>query len=1171
MVLLADLITVAPRFARSANLERDAAALEPLEGYVVTARALDVVERIASTAADRGAGGAWSLTGPYGSGKSSLGLLLDAAFGPSGLARTTAYELISGVSAPVGQLVRKAHRRHDTSRHGFHRGLVTARREALSRTVLRALHSAASRSFGSSPSPQQFAAADALDAALHDADSGDPRIVGPSPSALVEIARSLAEDRPLLLILDEFGKNLEAAGDGADSDPYLLQQLAEAGQGSGLPIFLLTLQHLSFEDHLSGTDAPQRREWAKVQGRFEDVAYAESAAQTRALIGTAFDVRDEALRGRIARWATRAAAEISGLGVAELADPATVAECYPLHPLTALVLPELCNRYGQHERTLFSFLTGTDTASAASFLRTAELRDREPLPSLGLDAVYDYFVAGGSSVVAAPGRSSRWIEIATRLRDTHGLTDAQARMAKSAAVLNLVSATGTVRASRPLLLCTGRDSPTVLDELEAAGILTYRRFADEYRAWQGTDVDIRHLLDRAGEHVDKTPLVDLLSNIDRLSPQVAARHSAEFDTLRVFSRRYVDGIESVEPPDAFSPYDGEVLLVVGERQVLPCLIGSNAGKAGGVEDGFKPVVAAVPANVSALRTAAREVATVAMALDDPSVTKDWVARRELGERLAQARASLESARTATFTTSSCRWILLDNDSGQDLPSGRGSAALSAATDVAYRSTPLIRNEMLNRTHLTSQGAKARRELLSAMIEHESEQDLGLTGFGPEVAMYRAFLARTGLHAPDSDGNIRFGEPADALLQPAWRALESQFGRSKRRRINLNDVFATLRSPPIGMKSGAVPVFVTAGLLARTDDVALYEHGTFRPLLTPEVSERMVKNPDHFDVKAFANTRGARRVVIEALAERLGVRALRGRPRVANVVAVVGHLVSRARRLDNYTRRTERLPEAIRGVREALLSATEPDELLFSMLPSILGFEDVRPDAETYSDAESFAMAIGDAVAELEQCLGNLLEELRDLLLNASGETSRGAVYGLATVIDGKVLDSEVRAFVGALANDGADTDAAWISSIATVVARKAPAEWTDNDRERFCQELPQRLAAFGRLVAMYAQRKADGGGPFDALRVTVTRPDGSEYDRLVGIDHRSRHDVESILSRALDELAGVTGSTQRAGHALLALLGEQLLTESSAAGGTIGRIDIPEETRQGPEARSRYG
>ena len=53
--------------------------------------------------------------------------------------------------------------------------------------------------------------------------------------------------------------------------------------------------------------------------------------------------------------------------------------------------------------------------------------------------------------------------------------------------------------------------------------------------------------------------------------------------------------------------------------------------------------------------------------------------------------------------------------------------------------------MLNRTDPTSQGSKARRLLLEAMIEHGSVSGLGLEGYGPEVAMYRAFLKHTGLH------------------------------------------------------------------------------------------------------------------------------------------------------------------------------------------------------------------------------------------------------------------------------------------------------------------------------------------------------------------------------------------------------------------------------------------
>ena len=1138
MPKLANSIAVKERFARSANLERDLARSEPLEGYVVTARALDVVERIAETAATGAAGGAWSLTGPYGSGKSSLALLIDAAFGDDSATRRAALGLIDNASPQVGELIHGAHRRHGTESCGFHRGLVTAGREPLNRTVLWALYSAVLRSYGEVPSRKGFRASDVLKGALKDAESDDPRRTGPSPSALVDIARCLAEDMPLLLVIDEFGKNLEAIRDGSDADPYLLQRLAEAGQGSGLPIFVLTLQHLSFEDHLTGANSTQRREWAKVQGRFEDVAFVESASQTRALIGTVFDVHDDLLGSRISRWADAQAKAMRQLGIADLADPQTLASCYPLHPLAALVLPELCNRHGQHERTLFSFLAGRHTASAASFLTETDLPTRGPLPTMGLDAVYDYFVDGSALQIDSASMSGRWTEIATRIRDAHGLTSKQARLAKAVALLNLVSTAGTVRASRAILALTADGTNETLAELATAGIVTFRDFADEYRIWQGTDVDINLLLDAARRHVEKRPLVEVLNEIDQPQPVVAARHSAQHDVLRVFNRRYADATEQVEPLDASSRFDGEALLLVDPGGALPTLARPWAGA--------KPIVAAIPASLKTVDEAAREAAAVQVAFDDPSVADDWVARRELSERMAQTRSVLNQAVTDTFGSDACRWMLLGPEA-RELPGGRGSAALSDAADDAYRDTPRVRNEMLNRSELTSQGAKARGMLLAAMIEHGAEPGLGMQGYGPEVAMYRAFLGRTGLHGWDKRNDVMaFRKPTEKSLKPAWRMLQEEFKQSTSRRINLSEVYAALLSPPYGMKEGAIPVLVTAALLAASDAVAIYEHGTFKPLLTPELSERMVRNPSHFDIKHFANTIGARRQVVDALASQFELRPSFHKHRVSNVLTVVGHLVSRISRLDNYTRQTHNLSPATVRARDVLLAAVEPDELLFASLPSALGFPPVPAGEEEYALAKGYAAGVAEALDELSTCFQRLLEQQLDHLLETSAEISRMAVMGQAASLDGEVLDPEVRAFVLSLANDTIESDTDWVKAIATVVAKKAPAEWTDNDLLRFWRELHDRFAAFHRLLALHHDRRAHSGEPFEAYRWTVTRSDGAEQPLLVSLDREFRRKATRAFDDALAELAAITGSQQRAQHTLLTLLGERLLPSSSS-------------------------
>ena len=1142
MAKLADHITVLGRVARSANLERDADRSEPFDGYIVTARALDAVERITSTAATAASGGAWSLTGPYGSGKSSLALLLDAALGPATATREITWKLIDEASPVAGNLVRQAHQRHQTQETGFHRGLVTANREPLNHTVLRALHGTVLRAYGEIPSTSRFRAAGTLKGALEDTGTTDPRRTGPSAAAMVEIARCLAEERPLLLIIDEFGKNLEAIREGKEADPYLLQQLAETGQGSGLPIFMLTLQHLSFEDYLVGIDSQRRREWAKVQGRFEDITYVESARQSRALIGTVFEVCDDKLRSQIDRWAQPYARKMQSLGLADLADPEVVASCYPLHPLVAMVLPELCSRYGQHERTLFSFLTSPDPTSAASFLTTNKLPSRGPLPALGLETVYDYFVANGTLAAMSFGRSGRWTEIATRLRDIHGLSKRQMKLAKAIALLNLVSTTGTIRASSQVLTLADTDVGDTLSDLEAAGVVTYRNFADEYRVWQGTDVDIRRLLDAARQRIGRQSLIEILSHVDQPLPVVAARHSAKYDILRIFARRYTDGNECVEPLDAFSPYDGQAFLVVGSDRRVPTLARSTVAA--------KPTVAAIPNDVTELGKAAREVAAVTSVLQEPAVQADWVARRELAERLAETRIVLEHAISATFSGSACRWVLLDVSGERDLVAGRGSSALSAATDLAYPSTPVVRNEMLNRTDPTSQGSKARRLLLEAMIEHGSVSGLGLDGYGPEVAMYRAFLERTGLHGYDVRNEITvFRKPTDDSLQPAWEIVKDEFRRAKTRRINLNDIYAALLSPPIGMKAVVIPVFVTAALLAFSDEIAIYEHGTFKPLLTPDLSERMVRNPGHFEIKHFANTIGARRQVIRALAERLGVQPRFRKHRVANVLSIISHLVSIVKRLDNYTLRTHKLSSETLEVRNVLVTSVEPDEMLFNDLPKTLGFRPIPADARIYRKARDYAENVRAVIDELIGCYDRLLTEIFHILLETSAENSRKALMGQAAALENEVLNPTVRSFVLALANDGVDTDADWIKTIATVLTKKAPAEWTDEDLLRFQYELPRQVSAFQRLVALHAEHRADGGGSFNALRVTITRSDGNEHVCLVGIDQMQRHHVEQTFDNTLEELTKIVGSPYRAHKALLALLGERLLPER------IGRDD----------------
>ena len=81
-----------------------------------------------------------------------------------------------------------------------------------------------------------------------------------------------------------------AAQHPSQGDMFVLQSLAEfAARSDGTPLFLLTILHQAFEQYAQRLGKSQREEWAKVQGRFEDVAFMEPTEQVLRLIGDAIE------------------------------------------------------------------------------------------------------------------------------------------------------------------------------------------------------------------------------------------------------------------------------------------------------------------------------------------------------------------------------------------------------------------------------------------------------------------------------------------------------------------------------------------------------------------------------------------------------------------------------------------------------------------------------------------------------------------------------------------------------------------------------------------------------------------------------------------------------------------------------------------------------------------
>ena len=201
---------------------------------------------------------------------------------------------------------------------------------------------------------------------------------------------------------------------------------------------------------------------------------------------------------------------------------------------------------------------------------------------------------------------------------------------------------------------------------------------------------------------------------------------------------------------------------------------------------------------------------------------DWVARRELVERLGQPNNA--TGLIERTWSPKVQWDLVGSEA--ELHPERGlSALLSDVADRAYTATPRVANEMIARRELTSQGAKARRFLMDAMLAKPETECFGIEGYGPEKAMYEAIFRSTGIHRQDANGHWGLQAPTDRRWKSVWRIMNSVLDDAITARINLVEVTAQLTSPPVGLKEGVIPLLMVASLVVHRDEVALYEHGT----------------------------------------------------------------------------------------------------------------------------------------------------------------------------------------------------------------------------------------------------------------------------------------------------------------------------------------------------------
>ncbi|MFI2618507.1 ATP-binding protein [Streptomyces sp. NPDC018584] len=1169
---------------RSTNLERDVEEKHLNDPYV-GARALDVLDRVTNAVANLRRTRAWSFTGPYGSGKSTLSNLFDAFLGHDETRRAEA-EAAVRASNP-GQAARLARVRDELSdKAGFLGAVATARREPLAATVHRALQTAVERKWKKRV-PKEIAQALAACA------EGEV----PSHESITNAVAALCDRHPLLLIIDEFGKNLEysaAAGDSgsAASDVFLLQMLAEKGAGpSGMRLFMFTLQHLAFTDYAARSSAIQTQEWAKVQGRFEDITFAPNLGDAVHLMRRRLDLTGVSESGHelIQQQADAAASTWQRHALRTVVDISAemFASLYPLHPLTAVAAPLLAAQIGQHDRSLTGFLASDEPNTVRRALESLSSDAPEQACTLRLPQLYDYFFASGRTTILASTKASRWLEVDNRLNEAHGLPTEDQDVLKVIGILNLMDADGALGATPPMIQFALNDPTDALDpdrfaalqerlnKLVDDGFIVHRAYSNEYRVWQGTDVDIDARVREVATRIAPADVLGYFSkHLGTVLPAavVAGGHSQRTGMLRYFSTTVSHKGEKLQGPQIVQDAaDGLIVYHLGPLKTRPSV------------QSPLPVLIGTTKNPDAVLQAGIDLVALEELLDDDSI--DHVATREIEERSADLSQTIGALLDEAFNPLSpqSNWHLwhkgteVQGDDSEPIEARSYANLTSQACDRVYPHTPHIRNEMVGRHQLTSNGARARRELLTSMLQRSGNPLLGYdrTKYTPERAMYHGVLEYLGLHR--AAGETAAGTDTTSILThglsrpnleknpsiiKAWEALEEALTGAKEA-TPIVDIYEQLMAPPYGVKAGVVPILVVTALILRAQDVALFEDGNYCQRLTPEIVERLnVPYPDRFTIKASPTGRGQRLLVVNSLAKALNVDTPRSRAaRNPALLGVTRAMLERVMVLEPYALKTRRLSAEALAIRDVLSQATDPDELVFTSLPAALGFEPIGATAPR--DDEAAKAFVTSLTAALDELTGAGAALRQEVVATISREFRLPAeITGLRTGLTERLLgfanaplELNLQGFVSRVLNESLQ-DEDWLDPIIIRLANRALGDWTDKDAATFPRQVKEVARALDRVSHLYEAHTATEAAKdettvsqqIDTHLLTLTTPQGTEERTLIHVPKQSRQVADELVVsviRQAEEALGPDGA-----RILLAALAERLAVQDADAAPT---------------------
>ena len=779
----------------------------------------------------------------------------------------------------------------------------------------------------------------------------------------------LGKKNPLLVLtIDEFGKFLEyAAQNSPEKELYFIQQLAEFVNNPEHNIVLFTAVHQNFDAYAFGLNSLQRQEWTKVKGRFREIAFNEPVEQ---LLFLASEHRKKTTLDKTAQSAVAAMMELAKKSKTFSLNiqyaQAIVGKLYPMDILAANVLTLSLQKYGQNERSLFSFLESTDYTSIDNF-------DKKENPFYNIACVYDYLLFNFYSFINSRYNQdfTTWSGIKNSLEAVERMFEQEIpsyfKIIKTIGLLNVNAAAGAGMGKEFLSnyakLCLGiANASTLIDNLIERKVIVYKNYSKRYTLADASELDITSALIEAGNKLDEIHDVATLINRNYQLPPINAKHfSYNTGTPRIFEFVISEVPVSRIPMD---DVDGYINLIFNEKLSIADIKKQSVLQEEAIIYGFYQ-------NSKAIKNQLFEIEKTKRVIEENLA--DPVALKELNNILHHQKNLLNHfiVNNLYAKKSDLKWIY----KGQEIKISSKkefNKRLSQICEEIYPLTPVFKNELVNRHRISSSIHSAKRLYFRALVDNWNKENLGFDSakFPPERTIYLTLLKENGVRLYSDDFSHMPGFSEKSSFKPLWDYSLSFLDKTKTGKRPVTELIDPLTRKPFKLKQGLIDFYIASFLFIKRDDYALFGENGYIPYITDEVLELVVKYPAEYEIKAF-DIEGVKLDIFNSYRVFLNQHS---KEKLDNqtFIETIKPFLTFYKNLKEYSQYTQRLKKETISLRSAIANAKDPEKTFFEDFPLALGYTE-ETLIKSKNTLHEYIRKLQDAIRELRTSYDHLVD------------------------------------------------------------------------------------------------------------------------------------------------------------------------------------------------------